>query len=631
MFEPRHVLGLPSLLAIAIVLGSTPGGSEARAESLTSALNALSPGVLGQAESDPPSEPAQDQESELADGDVPFSELNEALSAARARLTELTKAAEIAKVASQLREELEAAKAENLELKATLKKAEATNSVLVSENQAALERVSETEVASSEATAEARRLDEELVALRWQNSQLSTSLARAESSASDAGDKLETIKTQTAAEIEALTKSLEGAAAEMASLKIELDATRESALIAEQRGADLDAQLAQLSVGSSEAQAKAAKLTEDLDVTITELGETRTELTTVRQTLDDANLSLTAANQEAAVLREQSVTNREITDKLRQDLEKAEAELQLASASNEGLREQVKILRVAAGEATDAARLNLLAVENQIDEINAALATVKGDESGSSDESSGISAAIEGADNDNAVDEVKVAAATPPEVASAAAAVWVPKLSPARSTAAGQQQLIAANSPAPSSSFVANNPPAASSPLANRVINTNIEAQSDATADPIRTASLVTDLPDERRQKAAALLEDLNASLSDRGLTMTVPGTILFAVNSDEIGQDAHETLAKVAEMVDLYADRDVLIIGHTDAVGDDDYNQELSERRAELVKTYFVDELDIAKNRLSVEGEGERRPITSNATAEGRDANRRVEVIVLN
>ncbi|MGI9492531.1 MAG: OmpA family protein, partial [Geminicoccaceae bacterium] len=130
---------------------------------------------------------------------------------------------------------------------------------------------------------------------------------------------------------------------------------------------------------------------------------------------------------------------------------------------------------------------------------------------------------------------------------------------------------------------------------------------------------------------AEALFADLNVQTESRGLSMTVSGAILFAVNSETIGPDAYETLARVAEVIRLYEDRQVLVIGHTDAVGDDGYNQELSERRADLVKNYFVGQFDIDEGRLLAEGEGEKRPIASNATAEGRDTNRRVEVIVLN
>jgi OmpA-OmpF porin, OOP family len=83
--------------------------------------------------------------------------------------------------------------------------------------------------------------------------------------------------------------------------------------------------------------------------------------------------------------------------------------------------------------------------------------------------------------------------------------------------------------------------------------------------------------------------------------------------------------------LINLYKDQPVLIIGHTDAIGASDYNKTLSERRASLIKQFFVDNFDVDGSRLSTRGLGEERPIASNATAAGRRANGRVEVLILN
>jgi outer membrane protein OmpA-like peptidoglycan-associated protein len=88
--------------------------------------------------------------------------------------------------------------------------------------------------------------------------------------------------------------------------------------------------------------------------------------------------------------------------------------------------------------------------------------------------------------------------------------------------------------------------------------------------------------------------------------------------------------LAKLAELVKLYDDRKTLIVGHTDAVGDPAYNQYLATRRAEEVKKYLVENFDVEEMRLSIEGKGEDQPIASNVTEDGRTANRRVEVLLL-
>ena len=80
-----------------------------------------------------------------------------------------------------------------------------------------------------------------------------------------------------------------------------------------------------------------------------------------------------------------------------------------------------------------------------------------------------------------------------------------------------------------------------------------------------------------------------------------------------------------------MYDNRQVLIIGHSDAMGDPASNRQLSERRAEQVKEILVNYYEISADRLSTEGLGDTVPIASNATPEGRRANRRVEVLILN
>jgi outer membrane protein OmpA-like peptidoglycan-associated protein/predicted nucleic acid-binding Zn-ribbon protein len=142
---------------------------------------------------------------------------------------------------------------------------------------------------------------------------------------------------------------------------------------------------------------------------------------------------------------------------------------------------------------------------------------------------------------------------------------------------------------------------------------------------------MLADLPLEERLHVQGLLADLHSKLDERGLMTTVPGELLFAWNSDEVQVSAYDALAKVAELIGMYDDREVLIIGHSDADGDAADNQQLSERRAERVKQILVDHFELAVDRLSTEGFGEARPIASNATPQGRRANRRVEVLILN
>ena len=129
---------------------------------------------------------------------------------------------------------------------------------------------------------------------------------------------------------------------------------------------------------------------------------------------------------------------------------------------------------------------------------------------------------------------------------------------------------------------------------------------------------MLSDLPLEKRLHVQGLLADLDSKMDERGLITIVPGGLLFAMNSEAVQEGAHDTLAKVAELISVYDDRKVLIVGHTDAVGDAAYNKQLSERRAELVKQFFVDNFEVEEDRLSTQGFGEARPIASDATPQG-------------
>ncbi len=105
----------------------------------------------------------------------------------------------------------------------------------------------------------------------------------------------------------------------------------------------------------------------------------------------------------------------------------------------------------------------------------------------------------------------------------------------------------------------------------------------------------------------------------------TVGGKVLFDVNKSDLHADGKAFLARVADFLKKNAQWNVEIQGHTDGTGPEDWNQELSERRAESVKAHLV-ELGVAASRLTTRGFGPHDPIATNATAEGRAQNRRVD-----
>jgi outer membrane protein OmpA-like peptidoglycan-associated protein len=107
---------------------------------------------------------------------------------------------------------------------------------------------------------------------------------------------------------------------------------------------------------------------------------------------------------------------------------------------------------------------------------------------------------------------------------------------------------------------------------------------------------------------------------------------VFFEFNSDTILQDYYGDLDKLGKVLTApqYSAYRVQVEGHTDNIGSDSYNRRLSERRAESVKRYLIRHFPIPSDRLVVRGLGESRPIESNDSPDGRDKNRRVEVVNL-
>ena len=133
-------------------------------------------------------------------------------------------------------------------------------------------------------------------------------------------------------------------------------------------------------------------------------------------------------------------------------------------------------------------------------------------------------------------------------------------------------------------------------------------------------------------QQAAELqrqIDALQARPTDRGLIVTL-GDVLFDTGKASLKAGATSNLNRLVAFLNEYSDRTVLIEGYTDSVGSEDYNQGLSERRADSVKSYLTGQ-GIGSIRLSAAGKGESDPVASNDSAAGRQQNRRVEVIISN
>lgn len=112
------------------------------------------------------------------------------------------------------------------------------------------------------------------------------------------------------------------------------------------------------------------------------------------------------------------------------------------------------------------------------------------------------------------------------------------------------------------------------------------------------------------------------------GIVVTFNSNVLFAFNKYNLTNEAKNTIGDLFTILQKYPDENVLIIGYTDSIGTVEYNQKLSERRANSVANYLISE-GISSSRVTTKGMGESDPIASNSTDAGRAQNRRVEFVL--
>ena len=115
----------------------------------------------------------------------------------------------------------------------------------------------------------------------------------------------------------------------------------------------------------------------------------------------------------------------------------------------------------------------------------------------------------------------------------------------------------------------------------------------------------------------------------DNAIKLVMPGSVTFDFDSVAIKPEMADSLRVVVDVLNQYPANQLAVEGFTDSRGDDAYNQALSERRAQAVAN-FLTRYGVSRTRLGVSGHGERFPIASNDTAEGREQNRRVELTII-
>jgi outer membrane protein OmpA-like peptidoglycan-associated protein len=160
--------------------------------------------------------------------------------------------------------------------------------------------------------------------------------------------------------------------------------------------------------------------------------------------------------------------------------------------------------------------------------------------------------------------------------------------------------------------------------------------QAEAKAREAERARMEAAAKAEEAEKAKAEVDELLSQLSDlkakqteRGIVLTM-GDVLFAFDKATLSPEAFRNVDKLADFLQKHPNRSVLIEGHTDSVGSEEYNLDLSEKRADAVKNALVAK-GVGEERITAKGYGKKYPVASNNTSDGRQLNRRVEVVVLN
>lgn len=152
------------------------------------------------------------------------------------------------------------------------------------------------------------------------------------------------------------------------------------------------------------------------------------------------------------------------------------------------------------------------------------------------------------------------------------------------------------------------------------------EAEARRRAQEAQTAQEKAQMAQQRATTLEQELSELKAKKTDRGMVLTL-GDVLFDTGMATLKPGAYTTIDRLATVLKEAPDRKVVIEGHTDSVGSDDFNQGLSERRAAAVQTALL-ERGVSSNQITALGKGETFPVASNDNAAGRQQNRRVEMV---
>ena len=134
---------------------------------------------------------------------------------------------------------------------------------------------------------------------------------------------------------------------------------------------------------------------------------------------------------------------------------------------------------------------------------------------------------------------------------------------------------------------------------------------------------------DKQAEEIESEVEGVNVKREGEGILLTFDSGLMFGFDSYDLRTETKNNLTRLTSILKKYPDTEILVQGHTDSKGSETYNQELSEKRANAVSKFLMGN-GVTPSRLITIGKGEMDPTTTNETEEGRQKNRRVELVIV-
>jgi len=169
---------------------------------------------------------------------------------------------------------------------------------------------------------------------------------------------------------------------------------------------------------------------------------------------------------------------------------------------------------------------------------------------------------------------------------------------------------------------------AAGGVIGHKVGNTAIGAIAGAAVGGI-AGGYIGKYMDKQAEEMKAQVKDVKVERVAEGIDLKFDSALLFDFGKATLRSETKANLNKLAEILQKYPDTNILVEGDTDSVGSEEFNQKLSEQRAQAVANYLVS-INVDRRRLTTVGYGETQPTDTNLTEEGRQANRRVEIAII-